>query len=523
MAELDIDSVQKQIKVRPITLEDFPELVRLQKRCFSGMTPWKPEQIESQLNRFPEGQICIEFDGRLVASSSSLIIDFDPSTERLSWDQICDFGYIGNHNPEGDTLYGIEIMVDPDFRGMKLARRLYDKRKELVIEKNLMRIVIGGRIPGYKKHSREISVHEYVQKVTNKSLYDPVLTTQLANGFVLKRIIRDYIDEDKDSSGYAVFLEWSNVDYAPDVSKRYLPTKPLRICCVQYQMRPIRSFSDFAQQCEYFVDVASDRKSDFALFPELITSQLLSFIEAKRPEVAARKLAKFAPQYLELFSDLAIRYDVNIIAGSTFVQEEDYLYNVAFLFRRNGEIEKQYKIHITPNEREWWGVTAGKDIQVFDTDRGKISIQPGYDVEFPEVSRIATEKGARLIFVPFCTDERHDYLRVRYCAQARCIENQVYVATAGTVGNLPHVKNMDVQYAQSAILTPTDYVFARDGIAGECTPDAETVLIHDLDLEILNRHRLSGTTRNWNDRRTDLYRVVDATNPNRFSWEPPKT
>ena len=522
MAELDIDSVQKQIKVRPITLDDFTDLVRLQKRCFPGMTPWKRAQIESQVSRFPEGQICIEFDGHMVASSSSLIIDFDPSTERLSWDQICDHGYIGNHNPEGDTLYGIEIMVDPDFRGMKLARRLYDKRKELVVKMNLMRIVIGGRIPGYKKHSQEISVHEYVQKVTNKALYDPVLTTQLANGFVLKRIIRDYIGEDEASSGYAVFLEWSNVDYAPDVSKRYLPTKPLRICCVQYQMRPIRSFSAFAQQCEYFVDVASDRKSDFALFPELVTSQLLSFIEAKRPEVAARKLAEFASQYLELFSSLAIRYDVNIIAGSTFVQEDDYLYNVAFLFKRNGEIEKQYKIHITPNEREWWGVTPGRDIQVFDTDRGKISIQPGYDIEFPEVSRIATEKGARLIFVPFCTDERHDYLRVRYCAQARCIENQVYVATAGTVGNLPHVKNMDVQYAQSAILTPTDYVFARDGIAGECTPDAETVLIHDLDLEILNRHRLSGTTRNWNDRRTDLYRVVDAANPNRFSWEPPK-
>lgn len=522
MSELDLDSVQKHIKVRPLTMEDFPQLLALQERCFPGMTPWTRPQIESQVTRFPEGQICIEYDGVLVASSSSLIIDFDPSTERLNWDRICDHGYIGNHNPEGDTLYGIEIMVHPDFRGMKLARRLYDKRKELVVEKNLMRIVIGGRIPGYGKHQDKMSVHEYVQKVTNKALYDPVLTTQMANGFVLKRIIRDYIDEDTESSGYAVFLEWSNVDYAPDISKRYLPTKPLRICCVQYQMRPIKSFDAFAQQCEYFVDVASDRKSDFALFPELITSQLLSFIEAKRPEVAARKLAEFAPQYLELFSGLAIRYDVNIIAGSTFVQEEDYVYNVAFLFKRNGEIERQYKIHITPNEREWWGVTAGRDIQVLDTDRGKICIQPGYDVEFPEVSRIAVENGARLIFVPFCTDERHDYLRVRYCAQARCIENQVYVATAGTVGNLPHVKNMDVQYAQSAILTPTDYVFARDGIAGECTPDAETVLIHDLDLEILNRHRLSGTTRNWNDRRTDLYRVVDSNNPTRFSWEPPK-
>ena len=133
----------------------------------------------------------------------------------------------------------------------------------------------------------------------------------------------------------------------------------------------------------------------------------------------------------------------------------------------------------------------------------------GYDVEFPELGRLATEKGAEIIFVPFCTDERQSYLRVRCCAQARAIENQIYVAMAGTIGNLPSVENIEINYAQSGIFTPSDFAFARDGIAGECQPNAETVVVADVDLETLRRHRHSGTVQNWKDRRLDLYKIVE--------------
>jgi predicted amidohydrolase len=272
-------------------------------------------------------------------------------------------------------------------------------------------------------------------------------------------------------------------------------------------MRKINDFEEFANQCEYFVDVASGYKCDFVLFPELLTTQLLSFIPNKRPGIAARELANFTNQYLEMFSSLAIKYNINIIGGSHFINEEDHLYNVSFLFHRGGKVDKQYKLHITPNERKWWGVEPGNKVEVFDTDVGRVAINVCYDVEFPELARIASDKGAQIIFVPFCTDERKGYLRVRYCAQARCIENQIYVAVAGTVGNLPEVENMDIQYAQSGIYTPSDFTFARDGIAAECTPNVETVVIHDVDVEELKRARINGTTLNWNDRRLDLYEV----------------
>lgn len=83
--------------------------------------------------------------------------------------------------------------------------------------------------------------------------------------------------------------------------------------------------------------------------------------------------------------------------------------------------------------------------------------------------------GAAILFVPFCTDERQSYMRVRYCAQARAVENQCFVVMAGNVGNLPKVENMDIQYSQSCVLTPCDFPFARDGIASDTTPNVEMV------------------------------------------------
>jgi predicted amidohydrolase len=102
---------------------------------------------------------------------------------------------------------------------------------------------------------------------------------------------------------------------------------------------------------------------------------------------------------------------------------------------------------------------------------------------------------------------RIPYLRVRLCAQARCIENHLYVVIAGCTGNLPFVENADIHYAQSGIFTPADIAFARDGIAAECEPNIETIVMHDVDLELLRRHRYTGATQNWNDRRRDLYEV----------------
>lgn len=506
---LDLSDFEWKIQIRQLTIDDFDALIEMQKRCFPGMATWSREHIESQLAIFPEGQICVEVDGKLAASSSSLILHYDPNLAWHDWKKITENGTIRNHAPKGDTLYGIEIMVDHEFRGMKLSRRIYDARKELCRTRNLSRMMIGGRIPGYGKYADDMSAREYVEKVVDKTLYDPVLTAQLSNGFALQGLIADYFPSDEASRGYATFLEWRNLDYKMGARRRYHhPVEPVRLSVVQYLLRRISGFDEFAQQCEFFIDTASEYKSDFVLFPELFTTQLLSCVADARPGQAARKLHDFTPNYLDLFTEMAVKYNVNIIGGSHFVLEGELLYNIAYLFRRDGTLGKQYKIHITPSERKWWGVTPGDVVQVFDTDCGRVAIQICYDIEFPELSRIAAQKGAEIIFVPFNTDTRQGYLRVRNCAMARCVENHIYVAVAGCTGNLPFVENSDIHYAQSAIFTPADAEFARDAVAAECNANIETMIIHDVDVELLRRHRDGGSVQNWNDRRKDLYRVV---------------
>jgi predicted amidohydrolase/GNAT superfamily N-acetyltransferase len=516
MSRLQLEQFERQIEVRPISIEDYDALKALQLKCFPGMQPWSRAQIESQTEIFPEGQICVTYGGQIVASSCSLVVDFDHYEDWQDWNKISDNGYIRNHDDEGDVLYGIEIMVDPEYRGLKLARRLYEARKELVRERNLRSIIIGGRIPGYGKHADRLSAREYVEKVIAKELYDPVLTAQLANGFVLRRLIPNYLPQDEESRGFATFLEWENIDYVPPGRRRYRAVSNARICAVQYMMRPIDFFENFKMQVEYFVDTASDYKSDFIVFPELLTTQLLSTFEGDRPAESVRKLAEYTPKYLETMRDLAVHYNVNIVGGSQFTLDEGDLYNAAYLFRRDGTIGQQYKVHPTPSEQRWWGVRGGAGLEVFETDRGRVAILIGYDIEFPELARVVRRKGANIIFCPFSADERHSYRALRVCAQARAIENHVYVVMVGGTGILPFVDNADVHYAQSAIFTPCDFGFARDGIAAESDANVEDVFFQDVDTAQLRRAVATDAAKTWTDRRKDLYAV-------RFGIDRPKS
>jgi len=493
MSDIDLKKFETTIKVRNMRREDFEAVIAMEKLCFPKMIPWTIPQLKSHLRIFPEGQIVVEVDGVVVGSSSSLIVNFDEYSDQHTYDEISDKGYITNHNPEGDNLYGLEVMVHPDYRNMKIGKRLYEARKELAQRLNLKSIVIGGRIPGYHRYADTMTPRQYAEAVMAKDLYDPILTFQLMSGFILKRIIKKYLPDDKASQEYATLMEWNNIEYQASTKRHFKTAFPVRICVIQYMMKKIDSFEEFAHQCEYYVDVASNYKSDFVVFPEIFTTQLLSFMDQETPSASVRKLTKYTEAYIEIFSDFAVRYNVNIIGGSHFVEEEGKIYNIAYLFRRDGSIDKQYKLHITPNEEQWRGIATGDEIKVFDTDCGKIAILICYDLEFPELARIVTDQGANIIFTPFCTDERQGYLRVRYCAQARAVENQIYTVIAGTVGNLTHVENMDIQYAQSAIFTPSDFSFPRDGIMAETTPNIEMVIVGDVDLELLKRTRHSGT------------------------------
>ncbi|MFW6323576.1 MAG: GNAT family N-acetyltransferase [Desulfovibrionales bacterium] len=503
---MEDSTTSHHLTLRNLRIEDYDAVCSIMKRVYRNMdVPWTRVQIAAMIDRFPEGQICIEDNGRAVAVALTLMIDFSDYGERHTYDQVVGDGYLSNHDPDGDSLYGIEIFVDPDYQGMRLGRRLYDARKELCEKLNLRGIIVGGRIPGYGKHQEEMTPQQYIKKVKEKEIYDPVLSFQLSNDFQIRKLLKGYYPQDQQSGGYAVLLEWINIYYEEKTRLIGGRKTVVRLGTVQWQMRRFTSFDDFLQQVEFFVDTVSDYESDLILFPELFNAPLIARYENDPPAEAMRKLAGYTKQLRDELVNMALSYNINIVTGSIPEYQEGKLCNVSYLCRRDGTWDSQYKLHITPDEAQSWGLTGGSELKVFQTDLGRIGILICYDIEFPELSRLLAEKGVNIILVPFWTDTKNAYLRVRRCAQARAIENECYVVVSGSVGNLPKVETMGIQYSQAAIFTPSDFAFPHDAIAAETTPNTETTLIADLDLDLLKELRKKGSVRNLESRRRDLY------------------
>ena len=503
--------VTKKIELRNLELEDYLGLKEAMIKAYSGggVSHWNKRAINKLLELFPDGQLCVVVDGKVAACALSIIVNYNKFGDNHTYHQITGNETFNTHDPDGDVLYGIELFVHPKYRGMRLGRRLYDARKELCENLNLRSIIAGGRIPNYKDYSDELTPRQYINQVKLKEIYDPTLTFQLSNDFHVRKIIKHYLPEDKESKEYATLLEWNNIYYQEEEKLINVPKDIVRIGIVQWQMRLFRNFDALVEQVEYFIDAVSDYQSDFILFPEFFEAPLMADYNHLGEARAIRELAGYTTTLRDKFIEFAVSYNVNIITGSMpKVEDDGHLYNVSYLCRRDGTWEKHQKIQITPSERDAWGMVGGDKVKVFDTDCGKVGILICYDVEFPELARIYADQGMQLLFVPFLTDTQNGYNRVRLCAQARAIENECYVVIAGAVGNLPRVNNMDINYAQSAIFTPSDFAFPTNAVRAEATPNTEMTVIADVSLELLKELHEFGSVNTLKDRRTDLYKVV---------------
>ncbi|CAD0225262.1 carbon-nitrogen hydrolase family protein [Chryseobacterium sp. D764] len=496
-----------QIETRPLTVQDYDELVVTMKRAYPQMSEsiWSKKSIDKLTRIFPKGQICITVDGKLAAVALSIIVNYDEFGDDHTYVDITGNYTFNTHLSTGNVLYGIEVFVDPEFRELRLGRRLYDARKELCELLNLKSIILGGRIPNYHKYSDEISPREYIRRVRDKEIYDPVLSFQLSNNFLPIKILKKYLPEDESSLENAVLLQWNNIYYSKKPNT--MQDSIIRLGLVQWQMRHFKNIDAFYEQVEFFVNVMGDYKSDFVLFPELFNTPLLAPFNKLSERDSMIELAKLSEEIKNKISELAISYNVNIISGSmpVFDHDNNDLYNVSYLLHRDGRIDEYRKIHITPNEKKYYGMKGGNEIRVFDTDCGKIGLVICYDVEFPELPRILADQGMKILFVPYLTDTQNAYIRVRHCAAARAIENECYVAIAGCVGNLPGVNNMDIQFGQAAVFTPSDFAFPSNGVKGEATPNTEMTLIVDVDLNLLKDLHHNGSVQVMKDRRKDLY------------------
>ncbi|HTA83950.1 MAG TPA: bifunctional GNAT family N-acetyltransferase/carbon-nitrogen hydrolase family protein [Bacteroidia bacterium] len=499
----------KKVEIRELQLSDYFGLRGSMAEAYKNWhgSIWSEEQIKRLINAFPEGQMVVLVNDKVVGVALSIIINYEDFGDDHTYEQITGFFTFHTHNPEGDTLYGIEVFIHPDFRGLRLARRLYDARKELCERLNLKAIVFGGRIPNYHAFSATLNPRQYIEKVKSKEIYDQVLSFQLSNEFHVIKLLVNYMPGDQESKEYATLMEWNNVLY--EKKSKYSPRRKsnARIGLVQWQMRSFKTFEMLCEQIEFFVDSVAGYKSDFILFPELFNAPLMAEFNHQNQAEAIRSLTYYTELLRDKFINYAITYNINIITGSMPFIRRGQLYNVGYLCRRDGSIERYTKIHVTPNEVDAWGIVGGNKLKVFDTDAGKIGILVCYDVEFPELARLLALQGMEILFVPFLTDTQNAFTRVRCCGQARAIENECFVAIAGCVGNLPKVHNMDIQYAQSAVFTPADFAFPTNGIKAEATPNSEAVLIADLELDLLRKMRLHGSVHNLVDRRTDVYEL----------------
>ncbi|MDF1780569.1 MAG: bifunctional GNAT family N-acetyltransferase/carbon-nitrogen hydrolase family protein [Alcanivoracaceae bacterium] len=499
-----------KLRLRTLTAEDYPHLAEVMELVYPDLGgAWPKDTVLALIELFPEGQLCIEDHGQLVAAALTIKVNYARFSNPHRYEDLITNDQVQSHDPNGEALYGLDVFVHPDYRGYRLGRRLYQARKDLCRDENLRSILAGGRLPGYADHAATMDVTEYIDQVDRKKIHDPILSFQLSNGFDVKRLLTRYLPEDTQSKGYATLLEWDNILFEPVQEEDAYPRKSVvRIGVVQRRMRAVRSMEDLLNQVEFFVDALSDYRADFVVLPEFFSAPLMGLEPDLGSVEAIRLLATFTREIADALSEMAVSYNINIVGGSMPLVEDGKMYNVAYLLRRDGTVEKQYKIHITPGERRDWGIEGGNNLQVFDTDAGRIGILICYDVEFPELSRLLAEQGMEILIVPFWTDTKNGYLRVRHCAQARAIENECYVAISGSCGNLPRVDNVDIQYAQSAVFTPSDFYFPHDGILSEAVANTEMLVFADVDLEKLKLLHQEGSVTNLRDRRHDLYKLL---------------
>ncbi|MFL6376782.1 MAG: GNAT family N-acetyltransferase, partial [Nitrososphaeraceae archaeon] len=202
--------------IRNIRIDDIGKILQLQEVSFADMAAygmvWPASYLKKHICIFPEGQLCADIDGKIVASASCLIVTLKPQYSDHTWHDITGYGLFTTHDPKGDTLYGADISTHPKFQRKGIGTMLYNVRKNLAITMNLRRIVIGGRLFNYYKYAKKLSAIEYSRKVIEGKIGDPGLSFQLRNGFKFIKVLPDYL-YDRRSMNYSNFLEWLNPNY----------------------------------------------------------------------------------------------------------------------------------------------------------------------------------------------------------------------------------------------------------------------------------------------------------------------
>ena len=203
------------LEYRTASSEFAEELVALELRCFPNVDPadlLSVAGVRLQATLFPEGAFMVLDGERVVAMASGVFVNYDITEPQHVMDEVVGPLGVEFHDPDGEWYYGIDIAVDPEYRGRGIAKRLYELRKQVVIDHDKRGIIAGGVIPGYADHKDTMTAAEYVDAVVRGDLRDPTLSVQLSNGFEATGVIADYV-HDESTDNWASFIVWKNPQY----------------------------------------------------------------------------------------------------------------------------------------------------------------------------------------------------------------------------------------------------------------------------------------------------------------------
>lgn len=260
--------------------------------------------------------------------------------------------------------------------------------------------------------------------------------------------------------------------------------KSLTIAAVSFPVGRSRSFDDFLVRVGRVVRQAHERGAEWVVLPEFAILDGIG---------RAHATDAHAPDYVAYLQELAKSFGVTIVGGSHFERREDKLVNTCAVVSSE-RVTRVDKHIMTQWELGEWGLAPGSPPSVVDG----VGVAVCYDSEFPELIRPIAEAGALVLAVPFFTETRHGFQRVRWSGLARAIENQFFVVQAALVGSLGG-EPVPTTYGRSAILAPCVSPFPESCVLAETPLNRPGMAVAKLDFEMLAEARETGDVRNWND------------------------
>ncbi len=272
------------------------------------------------------------------------------------------------------------------------------------------------------------------------------------------------------------------------------------------------SVADFATHVGRYAADAAQNGSELLLLPELTCIGLLwgeadigNIRNAQIGEFYRRGLTKHLPAYRQALKDVASRSKIWLAGASFWHETNGHGFNTGFMVAPDGCIVELDKIHPTLPEQVI-GTTGGSSLRAFDVNGVKVGMLICYDSQFPELGRALLSDGIEVLLVPSLTSKR-GYWRVRYAAQARAQENQIYACVSPLIGSLDiPIDHPSICAGHAYVACPIDNKFGiENGLYASSDMNTEAVLHTTLDLELLRLSRTKGEIRNVKDRRTDLF------------------